>query len=491
MVQGNERLQNAVRQVVEIGDPIVLVGAAGSGKSTVIESLALNEDVQNILAMREGGSIPQANVIVTDSSEIPEDCLIVTVELHKVANVNLFDDNVWLGKLIYLALKKARAGDEEDYRKNLEEQLDWELEHPVSGTLACHLQKIEKGDRAELLDAIGRLPFEKISLLYKEALKKSGSSHENVDLIFSRLLSKPSAWYEDIKAFWKIVDALDDKRYGSLKAKLEGRGLKLQHFPDKFMIVFNKDTMKDSTMTEIANTLLTPAYSEECLLGDVTLIFRGRKSLFEVDGIGYFTVSEEEDGEEVHCLRFIDTKGLLSETEATVDDEVSRIEDTLMDYFGNKIVFVLNADYSSFARDTDNALCRFLEDVNRELDVYFLYTHLDMHLIHGYTHANRFIPYKEEVGWSGIYETVKGSLDGRTKLFKDAISANCSKRKPVVKSSYHAACIGEIAAMNTMLKDNNVSYFEALDRMVADIASAAEDEMEDFDQEWASDMSLF
>lgn len=490
MVQVTESLKNAIRQIATKGDPIVLVGAAGSGKSTMIESLALNEDVQNILAMREGGSVSQANVIVTDFSEIPEDCLITTVKLRPVKDVNLFDDNVWLGKIIYLALAETQAGDEEDYRKNLEKQLDWELEHPVSGTLACHLQKIEKCDRAKLLDAISSFPFGKISLLYKEALVKSDSLCENVDLVFSRLLSEPRVCYENIRAFWKIVNALDGKRYESLKSKLEGRGLVLEPTISRyeFTVVFNKDTMKDSTMAEIANTLLSPTYSESFLVEDTTLIFRGRKSLFEVDGADSFTVLEKENGEKVHCLRFIDTKGFCSEIGTTVDDEMQRIENILAWYYGDKAVFVVNANYSGYAEDVDKVLCRFFADTRRKrrLKVYFLYTRWDTYLSSCCTKANRFKHGKEKVHQSEVYEAAKNSLNDRTKFFENALKINSSIKKPVIKGSYDAALPSCTDTVATILENNNVSYFEALDKMVADMASRANKQ-----QGKASTMSIF
>lgn len=137
MIQGNERLQKAVRQVAAKGEPVALIGAIGSGKSTVIESLALNEGVQSLLSLRETqvkGSVSQINIVITDFSEIPEDCLIVTAKLRSRTAIDLVDDNVLLGKIIYSAFKKTQSGNEEDYRKNLAKQLERELEHPANDT---------------------------------------------------------------------------------------------------------------------------------------------------------------------------------------------------------------------------------------------------------------------------------------------------------------------------------------------------------------------
>lgn len=362
-----EHLQNAIEQIVGVGNPIVLVGSLNSSKSTAIESLASSEDVQNILAMREEVNIPEVNIVITDFLGIPENCLIVIAKPLFVRDAGLPN---------YPGLQ------------------------------------------------------------------------------------------EMISKF---------KRYG----------LKLPTFEPKYMFAFDKDTMKDSAMAEIAHILMNP---KERLLEDVTLVFRGRENLFKADGIDSFTVMED-DGKKVHSIRFIDTQEIFSEDGASSVGEVSRIHGAITSNDSNKIVFVLNADYSSFAVDADNALCKFLEDMDKELDVYLLYTHLDVLLSNLYARTNKYKHGGDKIDWSTIYKIMKESLDNRAERFEDALKFNNLKRKPMIRSSYYAAYTSPIAAVNDLFRGDGISYFEAMDRLVADVASGSEGKAVKGQQ--MADMSIF
>lgn len=484
MIQGNERLQKAVRQVAAKGEPVALIGAVGSGKSTVIESLALNEGVQSLLSLRETqvkGSVSQTNIVITDFPEIPEDCLIVTAKLRSRTAIDLVDDNVLLGKIIYSAFKKTQSGNKEDYRKNLAKQLERELEHPANDTLAYLLQKIKKEDKTKLLNAIGSLPFEKIGFLYSEAFVKNNNSSKNADLIFSYLLTKSKECQEGIEAFWKIVLELVNKGYEALKLKLEKYKLVLEDSSKRmceFIAVFDKDTMEDDAEMEIANALLNPAYSEEYLLEDTTLIFRGRKDLFKADG-DFFTVSEKEDGEgKIHCIRLIDTMGLFHATEATSNNEISRIIDILTGYHCDKMVFVMSAENSDITQKTEDALYKFLTDVNRDFSIYFLYTHWDSYLYSCSINRRTISKFNaNKLDWSEIYNDAKDFLNRRARLLDSALKANDSKRKPTIKGFYHAAVVSEVNAIRTALGNNNVLYSEACNNIIMDMVSDTKEEM--------------
>lgn len=486
MIQGNERLQKAVRQVAAKGEPVALIGAVGSGKSTVIESLALNEGVQSLLSLRETqvkGSVSQTNIVITDFSEIPEDCLIVTAKLRSRTAIDLVDDNVLLGKIIYSAFKKTQSGNKEDYRKNLAKQLERELEHPANDTLAYLLQKIKKEDKTKLLNAIGNLPFEKIGFLYSEAFVKNNNSSKNADLIFSYLLTKSKECQEGIEAFWEIVLELVNKGYEALKLKLEKYKLVLEDSSGKmceFIAVFDKDTMEDDAEMEIANALLNPAYSQEYLLEDTTLIFRGRESLFKADG-DFFTVLEKEDGEEkIHCIRLIDTMGLFHVTEATSNNEISRIIDILTGYHCNKMIFVMSAENSDITQKTEDALYKFLTDVNRDFSIYFLYTHWDSYLYScsiNHRTISKFNANRLKSDWSEIYNDAKDLLHRRARLLDFALKTNDSKRKPMIKRFYHAAVVSEVDVIRTTLENNNVLYSEACNNIIMDMVSDTKEEI--------------
>lgn len=133
MVQVTESLQRAIKQIATKGDPITLIEVDDiTGKSTLIESLALSKGVQDILGLRQGLEVPQTNIIVTDFSEIPKDCLVVTAKLHPGTADDLYDNNVCLGESLWIAFERSQRNNKKDFLiyfmdtlENLNEKLSY------------------------------------------------------------------------------------------------------------------------------------------------------------------------------------------------------------------------------------------------------------------------------------------------------------------------------------------------------------------------------
>lgn len=464
-------LREVVNQIAKKGDPVILAGEASAGKSTVIASLAFSKDVQNLLAIREYGSSP-VNAVVTDFSEIPEDCLIVTGTLRRWTASDLADDNELLGKVVCSAFRKTQTKCWGDYCNNLEKELNKELAYSECGTLAYLLRNTNKSDRERLLKDMESLPIDEISFLYEEAFEGNGRPMSGLDLFFSQLLSESEVCKTSIRCFWWTVIELVNKSCELLCRKLDEYGLIL-HSSDGgmvFAVALDKSAMTEDSRRELVDLLLNPAYSGRCLLEDTTLIFRGWEGLFEVDNTDFFTVMEK-GGEKVHCLRLVDTVGFPC-TVGGLADKVSGIVDSLARYHSNKVVFVGDA---SNPYQVKEVLRWFLMDTNRDVSVYLLYTHWDYLLIHAGMKAGLAIdsPDYEDMIY-GVLDTVLESLSDTTRaMVGEALSFNSAKRKPVFVGTYHAALFAGITELETVLLDANISYPGAWDALMADMVVRA------------------
>lgn len=478
MNQQLKQVLDTAKQIATKGDPIILTGATGSGKSTSIEALAISGDVQALLSLREAqgkGSISQTNIVITDFPEIPEDNLVVTAKLCPRTNADLMDDNVFLGNILYTAKKKTQTTDEKAYKENLARLLNHELEHPSNDTLAYRLRQLKASNRDKLLDTIYSFPFEIICLLYEEAYSRNNPDGKNIDKIFTRLLTENKTCESNIKVFWDTVVNLVNEDMRSLKSSLADSGAEIKDLPNgicEFSIVFSKNDIE----TDIAKKLLNPAHSDEYLLTDTTLIFRGDETLFANDS-DFFTVLENtEENKKIHCIRLIDTMGLFHKTETSLNNETERIIDTLAKYHSNKAIFVINAFVSDTAKKNDEALDKFFTNANRDISTYFLYTHWDSYLsecnINSRT-TSKFSSTNRQIDWSEVYSRAEKGIQERQDTFKRALEANNSKKKPAIKGFYSAAIISDNEAIDTKLQDKAVSYPEAWHRLFTDILKEA------------------
>lgn len=467
----------------------------------MIESLALSQDVRDILGLRQGLEVPQTNIIVTDFSEIPKGCLVVTAKLHPGTADDLYDNNVCLGESLWIAFERSQGNNNKDFLIYFMDTLE-----NLNEKLSYFLRNTEEEDKDKLLNVITSIPVDELTFIYEKVLAESNGSREDKIWMFLRLLSKSEKCQNGIKLFWEVIGESFNKKYESLKSEFAKCGLVREDSLGRCecIIAFNRRDYTDSVTREIVSTILHPSGYQKFWFEDITLIFRGRESLFEVDGIDSFTVLEAADGKKVHCFRFIDLKG-FSDRNAAVDNEISHIKKVITEHHSNKAIFRISTIY---AGDADRIVCGLLAGIDQELEVYFLYTDWDRYLdcCHKEANGGGWWITVDKVGWPESYEFAKNKLQDRARLFEDVLNANPSKGKLTLVGSYDAACGLEPPApdvrrwssrptkfeeIDAVLHDKHIVYPEPLNRMIADMASKDKGKMVEKKQGQASTMSIF
>ena len=177
-----------------------------------------------------------------------------------------------------------------------------------------------------------------------------------------------------IKQFWEYVVDFINNDMKNLKQRLIDSGVSVEDLSEeecRFTAIMGKEDIG----TQLTKDLLkSEDCSKEYLFSDIQLIFRGNKDLFDVKYSEYLTVAEL-NGVNVHCIRFIDTQGLFHATNVTAKDESERIIDILSEWHSNKLILVVNSFITDTVKDGYAATKILLQEANRDLQVYILYTH--------------------------------------------------------------------------------------------------------------------
>lgn len=476
VVNNIEEIMDALVMVEGKGDPMVVAGTTESGKSTAMNALAKNEDVQELLSKREAygkGSTSEMSIIATDYSAIPEDKLIMTAKLQLKSIADCGDDNDLIGSIIYSGAKDySKNPNMELYKSKLLRTLNNALEHPANESLAYKLKGMKNEDVNSLIDILMQLPINDVMSIYNEMLAKNHKKGQNGVRIFTELLSDKQEFSDIIKDYWNFVVELINRDVSYLRTELEKNGAVVKVLDDetsKFVIVLGLEDIE----SEIVNVLLkSEEGSKEYLFSDTSLIFRGADYLFDVNNNNLLMVSEYQ-GEQIHCIRFIDTQGLFHATGVKTKDESERIIDILSEYHSNKLILVVSSFVTDTVKDGYEAIRLMLQEANREIEVYILYTHWDEYLksySQQSTKTGRFNRGIVSIDWSARYDEALKDQSLLSDTFNSCINTNVSKRKPMIIGFYRAAILSDPESkMEDELEKHNVIYPVALHKLIEDV----------------------
>lgn len=478
-----ERISNELMVAVSVvegkGDPNVIAGTTESGKSTAMEATAKGETVQDLLSIREAsgkGSTSEVSLIATDYEAIPEDKLIMIAKLRKKTIADCGDDNELLGNIVYSGVKDYNKNPDSNlYKAKLAKALTNALEHPANESLAYKIRDISEADFSKIMNIIMELPIEDVMIIYNEMLARNPKKGQKGVRIFVELLSEYPSFAESIQKFWEYIVELINGDITDLRKELEAEGAAIEDLKDgssKFTIALGEEDLDG----EIVRTLLqSEDGSKEYLLSDISLIYRGADYLFNVENSKLLTVSVL-NGVEIHCVKFIDSQGLFHVTGVKTKDESERIIDILSEYHSNKLILVVSSFVTNTVKDGYEAVRMMLQEANREIEIYILYTHWDEYL-KGYSHQNtttsRFKRGRATIDWKEKFQEAKNDQQVLSEMFIGSLASNNSRKKPSILGFYRAAILSDPESrMENELEENEIDYPSALHKLVEDILSS-------------------
>lgn len=479
MYKVSDEVMEAINKIDGKGDPVVAAGTTGSGKSAVEEASAKNPVTQSLLGIREAsgkGSVTKASTIATDYEMIPEDKLVMSAELHPKTMAECGDDNELLGNVLYSGAKDYfKNPDENLYKAKLAKAMTNLLEHPANDSLGYKLKDIGDDKYNALMEVILKFDVSQVMILYNEMLAKTSKKGQKGVRVFIDLLSSRESFREIVAEFWNLVIDFINQEVEELREKLESNGAVVEVKPEggyMFTTLLGEDDL-DSEITEIL--LKSEEGSKEYLLSNVSLIYRGADYIFDVGNKDALTVAEIGDTK-IHCIRIIDTQGLFHSTGVKAKDEAERIVDLLSEFHSNRLLLVVNSFVTDTVKDGYDAISMMLQEVNRDIEVYLLFTHWDEYLKSFANQSGTVSRFsrRSNINWAEKYKEAFCEQQKVIDRFNAAVDDNASKKKPQIIGVYRAAILSEDGnKMEDILDGYGVQYPDALNQLFTDMVQQA------------------
>lgn len=479
MYKVSNEVMEAIGRVEGKGDPIVAAGTTGSGKSAVEEASASHPVTQALLGIREAsgkGSVTKASTIATDYEMIPEDKLVMLAELHPKTVAECGDDNELLGNVLYSGAKDYfKNPDENLYKTKLAKALTHLLDHPANDSLGYKLKDIGDDKYDALMEVILKFDIPQVMIIYNEMLAKTSKKGQKGVRVFIELLSSRESFREIVAEFWNLVIAFINQEVEELCEQLESNGAVVEEKSEggyKFTALLGEDDL-DSEITEIL--LKSEEGSKEYLLSNISLIYRGADYIFDVGNKDALTVAEIGDTK-IHCIRIIDTQGLFHSTGVKAKEESERIVDLLSEFHSTRLLLVVNSFVTDTVKDGYDAISMMLQEVNRNIEVYLLFTHWDEYLKSFANQSGTVSRFsrRSSIDWAEKYKEAFNEQQKVIDRFAAAVDDNTSQKKPQIIGVYRAAILSEDGnKMEDTLDYEGVQYPDALNLLFTDMVQQA------------------
>lgn len=498
MAQLNEDTITTVNKIITKGDPIVISGATGSGKSTAIGFLAKGDIVRNLLSIREAsgkGSTIETNIIVTDSEDIPENEMIVSVKMIKPEHYisNYGDDNAFLGKILHSTIKeyekkrKTPLTESKLLKEIIKESILTEIKNPSNDSLAYKIKDFSAEELKKLVSKVSEFPFDKLTNTFNEAKAiceqkypdKNRSKHERHTLI--ELISENQHYSKSIAEFWKCITEILKRQSEEVQNMLREAGAlslngidnSLSDEGNTFMMALGngEDGDYNSSLTKIL--LKSEDSSKEFLFQEMSIIFRGNENLFNSDSNNYLVVTEQK-GKKIRCIRCVDSMGLFHSVETTVENEAQKIIDLIMKNHADKLMLVINSYVTDTVKDSYEAIRDVLRKINKNVKIYIMYTHWDEYLRDVANKANvcnRRSSSKITINWEEMYKTAQEHQNQLTESFKENIKKNtrCNVQN-IINNMFvfnAAFLLNEGTGAEEVLREKNINYESSWENLIA------------------------
>ena len=476
--QISKKTISTINKIVHKGDPITAAGTTQSGKSTAMGFLAESDSVRDLMSMREAegkGSTIETNIVATDSDDILPDVLYVRANMksHHIATAS--DDNDFLSKIIHPVIRKYddEFDDEESFKNGIRENIKNAVGDAGNDTLANMVKGFSDEGINELICVISSFPLNILSNVQVEVRAiceqkyqpKSRSKEER--RIFKELISVKPELAPYVNDFWKcVIDNLDNQS-DLFKKDLENHGAVFDN-DNNFIIGLTADDYD----TDFAKKLLdSENEAKEFLFSDMSLLFRGLSKIFASDLRELLTVTEQ-DGKEIHVIRFVDTMGLFHSQEASAEDESERVVTLLSNSHADKLLLIINGHTTDTVKDGNEAIKALLRKLKRDIAIFILSTHWDEGIQQAAKNQNVSLRRSRtsQIDWSAAYSSVSKKQDNLISSFESCLSGKKGKGCPHIVGVYNAAILMDRdSKAEQLLEDNGVEYENALRLLVENI----------------------
>ena len=471
--------------LIEKGDPIVIIGISGSGKSTFIVQTANSQSVRKILRRRLAhgkGTLCDTKIIVSDYDGLPNDAIILTGQLKKYTGLDVNQENKLLGWIVYMAIKDYYKdnNNSEDYKtfaytENLLKYLKEKIERSENDTTEFQLKNAGDETLKLIIEPLYSMDIRFLGSLYEENLNdiiKSKSTETKIKS-FTDLLVRRASSDEKLKIciqqFWENIAEHINYNIRCIKDKIDTYNLIHDYTPN-----IKDDNTIELIVTEndINNEMVDGFLNgekkgNELYVDDLTIIYKNNE-MFSNNDMNKFAVMEIGN-KIIHNLCLIDTKGLFHSQEVTSEDEKERIIDIAERYHCDKIIFTSNANVDVMVKNGMSAILQFYKNSKKNIKTYFLLTHFDELLLNVKRHH-----IEEDWALDGFEkDAFEVALADLQKDIDYALEDNPSKQKP--KKPICITCgmlcgdAGASYSIDDVINSNECSYNATLDFILNDI----------------------
>lgn len=484
MLQQNQII-NSIKRNEGKGSANTIVGPTEAGKSTFLAGLSKTESVFELLSERTSdgkGSLINAEINITDDSEIDENKLYIHGEICKKTVADMGDDNKLIGSILFSAAKECSQNKRIDaklFEDKIQKAFMIAVKTPSNESLAYKITSFNDDEKKKIISIISEFPIEDVVNLYEEVMtiqKVNNKKGQYAANIFTEKIGILKSLECYINKFWNcVVECLNfgvdlfkqilDEMKDITHVDMEKEG------KSEFYVVLSGNDNEE----KIRNILLKSENgSKEYLLSKLSFVFRGADWIFEnpeIDKDAF--IAAEQNNKKVHVIRFIDTMGLFHEQGKETEDEYERILDILSEYHSEKVIFVISSDVNATTKNGYQAIREFLTKAKGNIRVYLMFTKWDKFIQSNVSEKvgqNKFLRRKKiEIDLSEVFKACKYEQDSLVNSFETAVEDNTNKNKPTINGIFRYGLVSGNNDLDDCLEKEDVVYETAISRLICSL----------------------
>ncbi len=456
------------KEIINKGVMILLLGATGSAKSTLLTEAAQGDIPKEVLKIREAkgkGSVGFVKITFTDYEGLSEEKIYSEITMNCQTKEDIDDDGFMVQEIVYSIAKDVAS--KKNSNCNIEDKCRKALQHclkkPNNNTLCYKLKDVSNENKERIIKAILEvIKGLNLKSIFDETKREKGDTKKKK--VFKNLLIQKTR--NRLNIVWDVILGIINEDVKNFSKKLETEmGAVKDAENETWRFVIDESNYKNELVEKIFKSEDT---SQEYLFSDVKLLVRAKRGLFDVDYADRLAVAEYDE-KKCHNIQLIDTMGIYHADYSNPDSEDEKIKDYLTKYHADRVIFVISSDTDATVKKADNSIINVLESVNSDLQSHILYTKWDKYLQEVFIQNKRS---NEEFAKTPD-ELFKIAEENQMKKYheiENAINENDNKRKPKIVSLSRAAFTYDDSDVSKILKSNKIGYEYAIKDIVKNVA---------------------